>query len=578
MRRCSRWVRLERAHPVFIMRLHIFPPFFFSLFLIAWTPAQADLILPTIDSDEISKATGVYPDSRSTADLNSRSSYLLNTLLEIARDQKQKGNLVDSLTAYQAAMKLDREFNNGNFFNGNLELGYLYGEMNRWIDAKRVFDRAVRTRWQIREAADIIDFCLKHKQTNLAYSYRNPLILAVEDPDATLTYSKLLAAIKDKGGALEAARRAYYLAVAKGGDPLKAKENLSSLTSTISEPIPDKSFESEFWKRVDQMVSLPDFPQPSNVQPLVDPPVFVHGSIGDKKNIVVVGYQSDALKGAVRRAALLCDQEYHVIGIMLEPNILSCNLSKEDVHAHLNQAGKSQIPTSLEKDNENEELENYHVKLDQRVVQYGFQKKGFGTLVNVSIYWKTKGAKLIKVREFPPPPPWTMYFNDASEDLRKRRYKECRRNLCRAFVYWDFNRFSKVGISFDTKRKEYESFKKCFFDLYTAWGKSEIAEYITLVSFPQFQQEIMQLDSELITELPTAAEFRHSVWKLTRLDPDWFSIEIKNMGIKSAYKDSPLHTYFATIYGDGPKAEEIEIYAPPAKIIDDEIFKEGSTF
>ena len=109
-------------------------------------PAATEINLPTLDSDEVTKATGVYPDTRSNADRASRVTYLLNHLLGIAREAHKNGKLSDSLAAYKAAAKLDKEHNNGNFFRGSEELGYLYGDMGNWTDAKRIFDSCVTTR------------------------------------------------------------------------------------------------------------------------------------------------------------------------------------------------------------------------------------------------------------------------------------------------------------------------------------------------------------------------------------------------------------------------------------------------
>jgi hypothetical protein len=483
-------------------------------------PKYEDIaVLPTYDSDEVTKATGTYPDSRSLIERSNRATYLLNRLLEIARGRQKHGDLTGALQAFEAAKKVDREHNNGNFFRENTEIGFLLGDMNRWIEAKRVFDRAINSRWKTDEAAKVATYCLEHNQNHIAMGYAKVLEKGVEDPVVTLTYSKVLAASKDKQSAVAAAERAYYLAATTGGDTNDAKLWLNSLIDkTATEPQPSKSFEKAFWNKVDRMLMRDTCPMPSDIQALADAPTITNGSVGYGGKTVIIGVKSDALKGAVRSANLQYDSEYYATGIGITPNILTCCLTKQDVVNHMKSIAKDgQAPNTelVEGLPVNEEYEEIQVKTDQKSVSFSFRKKGHCYLAGLGIIWKIKGDKLFKDKQTPAATQnqdWKSYFETAKVELRKRHFKVCKMALCRAAAYWSGQRHE---ASLETRRQEYESFKKTFIEMYEAWGRPEIAEYFKIVSFPQFERDVIEVESEMVIDFPTAAELRHKVWKVT---------------------------------------------------------------
>lgn len=539
-------------------------------------PAATEINLPTLDSDEVTKATGVYPDTRSNADRASRVTYLLNHLLGIAREAHKNGKLSDSLAAYKAAAKLDKEHNNGNFFRGSEELGYLYGDMGNWTDAKRIFDNCVTTRWKTKEASDIAKYCLQHNQVNIAYSYRKVLSKAVEDPDITLVYSKVLVAAKNQNEAINAAKRAYYLAACKGLNTRESQKAVQSLTgSSPVDPNPNRSAEPEFWIVFDRLTNLKRCPDPAEAKKLVDPPTFINGAIGYSGKSIATGFQNDGLNGAIRRAVLQHDREYYCTGLSLQPNILNCSLDERAVRAHLN---KSELE-KISKGPSNDSHQAVSLLRDNCLITFGFEQKGFHSLSNVSFQWKEKGQQLIDPSKFKMPerPSWSALFKKAQTELKKKRFSDCRAHLCRSFVLWADGGEMGKEPSYKKRREIYESFKREFHDLYSAWGKEDIAEYFPLASFPELQEEVRNFDCELIIEFPSASEFRHQKWSVTWQEPGIFNIEAKLLGLRMATKEQPIYAAIAKSYGalePGPK----EIYPPAASLIDDEIFQKDSRF
>ena len=533
--------------------------------------ARAEVTLPTLQDDEVTKATGVQPDSRSLADLDSRRTYVLNRLMEISREERTKGNLEDALKAYIAAAKLNKDYLN------QPELGFLYGDLNRWIEAKRVFDRTIHgSRWRAADAATIAEYCLKNKQVDIAFSYRKVLNKAIEDPDISLTSSRVLFSAKDREGAIIAAKRAYYLHCCNGSDASSSKVFLDNLTGSSADiPAPNRTFEKQFWSKVDKLNQRQFSVSPTDVKPLVDLPTFVSGYNIVQAGKIELGTRSDALVGAVRSAGIMYDHDYRPYGIYVSPNLLTCNLNKELVFKHLKEIGESMVPLSVEQLGDGEQLEQFSVNNGYRQTVYSFNRKGFKSLIGVSITWKTKGKPFLTQPKPFVPPNWTAAFDQSKAALKARRFKECRKQLILATVLWQSQRFEKK-IDDATKRKEYEVLKNTFYNLYKAWGREDIADYFNEVSWYQLSPEVQEFNSDLITEFPTAAEFRHTKWKVSSLPPTMFDIQIPKCGMRMVHKDSGLYKKLATICG--ADSEEKEIYPQPPNFFDDEDFDSSKHF
>ncbi|MBX3149911.1 hypothetical protein KF728_07185 [Candidatus Obscuribacterales bacterium] len=526
------------------------------------SPAFADVQLPTIEDVDDYR---VQPDPRSKAAEADRKIRLLNRLLRIALDCRKQGKFEDSLRAYEAAFKL-----NPVFFRDQPVRAYLYADMNRWSDAKREFDRTISHSVIGAEQARLAaEYCLAHDQPRYAYGFRKFLSTALEEPGATLTLSRVLAAGGQPQAAKEAATRAYYLSCVSGVDPEPARTQLESLTKQPPQlPVANKSNEPEFWSNLDDFIAAEKPPSPIEVRNLLDKSRVVTGYHGKKDSGVQTHFASQSMLGTYRTVSLRPSNDYHLAEIWLAPNLLTCCLNEKDVRDHLNRV-KPNVPlTGL---NGSEYFDELQAAFDWGTVKFRFSNRGFKPLKEAQLHWNMPGelmpnAKLLLKPTSDETPDWKDIFQSAKVNLSKHRFKECQKQLVFSCNLW----YEVSSGNKDPKRREqYEAFKSAFIQLYETWGKPEIADYFRAVALWQFPYELRRMDSGDVDEFPTVQEFRHTMWEV-RGGPAEGMYELRARGgaLRMAEKGSPLFERLASECGDTGFNTKM-IFPVEPKLLDD---------
>lgn len=506
--------------------------------------ANAAIQLPTLDDCADYR---VHPDPRSKSAQADRKIWLLNRLLKIARDCRKQKKFEDSLRAYEAAYVL-----NPSFFRDQPERAYLYADMNRWTDAKREFDRAISHSIIASEQARLAaEYCLTHNQPSIAYGFKKALATAMEEPNTSLTLSKVLAAGGEPEAAKAAAKRAYYLCFAFGVDPEPARKQLESLTNqTAQEPTANRKNEPTFWTKVDSIVGLKKPPPPTTARNFIDESRILTGYHGKKDSGVQTDFASTSLDGTLRKVSLRPSNDYRLSEVWLFPNLLSCCLNEQDVRDHF-----KKLEPNVEFNNltftESDDI--MQAAFEWGGIRCRFARIGFKPLRSMEFFWTVPGeqlpnAQLLLKPVKPDDRSWRDVLESAKVNLTKRRFKECQKQLVFSCNLW---LDSSSGNKDLRRHEQYAAFKNAFIQLYDAWGKPEIADYFRAVALWQLRREIQRMECGDVDEFPTVQEFRHTMWDVRGGSSDqMYEIRVRMMELMIARPGSALYDRLSAVCGD----------------------------
>ncbi|MBX3076154.1 tetratricopeptide repeat protein [Candidatus Obscuribacterales bacterium] len=490
--------------------------FAIALLLSASMPCGA-MQLP-IENSEIEKELGQKIDPNSKYGKELHQQYTVIELYGRAQEFERKGDLKQALDYFNAALKIDR-----NYFRDTPNRGYVFAKLGRWAEARSDFEYAIKDRWGYPVAEKVVEFCIEQKHPDMAKPYEPILESAWDKSSSRMILSKLCEATGRNEDAARFANDAFYLDCVFQSDSSKSKELAERLSGKpVAYPTPRKSAEREFWTVIRGIENGGKAIPPSQLSKLVPEPRYVTSASGSGRDYVVSGFGSSDSTGVIARASLSATSgvapAYN--GVLIEPNVFTCCLKKEDVTTHLSDL---KIPfekgyASKQNDVENAQPElTITAHLPAGNTLYSFSNKGFGQLRQVAITFNQTVPIEIKPALQPKRKTWAESLNAARSYLKQRKFKACRNSLCQAFVGWDDQGNDHKKQSHE-RREQYETFKREFSLLYERWKKPEIKKFFDEVSYWYLREEAFMVGIEPYqrVDFPTVSEFRNNKWTVTK--------------------------------------------------------------
>jgi tetratricopeptide (TPR) repeat protein len=465
------------------------------------------------DDPEIPRDPGLIYDPRSRLFEEYRRTDRMNYLRGIAYECEKKGDFENALQAYNKAYSFDPHF-----FESNPERGFLLGKMNRWAEATRDFDKAIRDRWHTDLTIKVVEFILQ-QNPEVARHFENRLSIAFDNPLAIMTLSKICSATNRDAEAKKFAEQAYYVDHALGNETNRSGELLELLTHNKAPlPVPIKFAQDKFWNLIDATTNSDRPPVPSRIKQMLEAPQYLQSAWGQGNFKIESAFGSDLSTAPIRLASLKCDSECRTSGVEIKPNILSCCLQQEDVISYLrNHEMSFSVPDKVSE--KKTEPPKIVARTEWGKITYTFDSKGFDSLKTVELDWNEPGPALMKpyVRVEPKRKEWTELVTEAKTLLKQRKFAKCRDRLSFAFGTWDTlgNEHKKQS---EKRRNQYESLRNSFVELHEAWHKPAIAQYFKEVSYWQLRQQIGRVGSYPLEyeDFPTISEFRQQLWSISR--------------------------------------------------------------